>query len=310
MPLLFRGRAVGALVALDRETDGGDFDEEDLRLLQAFAASAATAVATAQTVRVRAPAAAGRDRRARAPPLGAGAARRHPAGAGGDPDLAGRGAAEPERATRERRSRRAAEETVDRLESQISELSRLINDLRPAALERLGLVGALEALAEESAARGGFAVGDRRSSCPPSWRARRSAPSTGSPRRRSTTCVKHAGAARVSRLRGAPARTRSQIVVEDDGGGFDPTAGGERRPRPARDARAGRDARRRARRSLGARRGDAGARPPGVPAALARRAPRRALSRAARLDHAVGDREADQLGARARRPASRAAWRG
>ncbi len=51
MPLLFRGRAVGALVALDREAGGGvEFDQEDLRLLQSFAASAATAVATAQTV--------------------------------------------------------------------------------------------------------------------------------------------------------------------------------------------------------------------------------------------------------------------
>ena len=49
VPLLFRGYAVGALVALDREA-GGEFDEEDLRLLQAFAASAATAVATAQSV--------------------------------------------------------------------------------------------------------------------------------------------------------------------------------------------------------------------------------------------------------------------
>ena len=50
VPLLFRGRAVGALVALDREPGGSDFDEEDIDLLQAFAASAATAVATAQTV--------------------------------------------------------------------------------------------------------------------------------------------------------------------------------------------------------------------------------------------------------------------
>jgi GAF domain-containing protein len=47
VPLLFRGYAVGVLVALDREAGGTDFDEEDLRLLQAFAASAATAVATA-----------------------------------------------------------------------------------------------------------------------------------------------------------------------------------------------------------------------------------------------------------------------
>ncbi len=66
---------------------GTDFDEEDLRLLQAFATSAATAVATAQSGRVRAPAAAGRDRRARAPALGPGAARRRPAGPGRDPHL-------------------------------------------------------------------------------------------------------------------------------------------------------------------------------------------------------------------------------
>ncbi|HEY8502264.1 MAG TPA: GAF domain-containing protein, partial [Solirubrobacterales bacterium] len=50
VPLLFRGRAVGTLVALDREAGGIEFDQEDLRLLQSFASSAATAVATAQTV--------------------------------------------------------------------------------------------------------------------------------------------------------------------------------------------------------------------------------------------------------------------
>ena len=36
---------------------------------------------------------------------------------------------------------RAAEQTVEGLEDQITELSRLINDLRPASLERLGLHG-------------------------------------------------------------------------------------------------------------------------------------------------------------------------
>jgi GAF domain-containing protein len=40
VPLLFRGRSVGALVALDREAGGVEFDQEDLRLLQSFAASA------------------------------------------------------------------------------------------------------------------------------------------------------------------------------------------------------------------------------------------------------------------------------
>ena len=33
VPLLFRGHAVGVLVALDREAGGTDFDEEDSRTL-------------------------------------------------------------------------------------------------------------------------------------------------------------------------------------------------------------------------------------------------------------------------------------
>jgi two-component system, NarL family, sensor histidine kinase DevS len=48
VPLVFRGRAYGALVALDL-VDGASFTPEHERLLTAFAASAATAVATAQS---------------------------------------------------------------------------------------------------------------------------------------------------------------------------------------------------------------------------------------------------------------------
>src|ERR671927_1801226 len=44
----FRNRPVGFLVVFDRMRDDRPFNEEDERLLQAFAASAATAVATAQ----------------------------------------------------------------------------------------------------------------------------------------------------------------------------------------------------------------------------------------------------------------------
>ena len=135
-----------------------EFDEEDLRLLQAFAASAATAVATAQRVeseRLQQQVEIGeRERQA----LGAGAPRRCPAGPGGDPNLPRDRAAG--RRARSRRSaiEKAAEETVERLEVQINELSRLINDLRPASLERLGLAGALEALAEDCSARGDLAI--------------------------------------------------------------------------------------------------------------------------------------------------------
>jgi two-component system, NarL family, sensor histidine kinase DevS len=157
VPLLFRGHAVGALVALDREAGGTEFDEEDLRLLQAFASSAATAVATAQSVeseRLQQRVEIGeRERRRWAREL-------H------DDALQGLAATRISLATalrgegsdRGERIEVAAAEAVERLAGQIDELSRLINDLRPASLERLGLAAALRALAEEASARGDFDV--------------------------------------------------------------------------------------------------------------------------------------------------------
>jgi signal transduction histidine kinase len=156
VPLLFRGYAVGMLVALDREA-GGEFDEEDLRMLQAFASSAATAVATAQSVEaehLQQRIEAGEHERQRW------AQELH------DDALQGLAAIRISLATavqsegveRTERIEKAAIETVERLEDQINELSRLINDLRPASLERLGLAGALEALAEECSARGDLEV--------------------------------------------------------------------------------------------------------------------------------------------------------
>lgn len=158
VPLLFRGRSVGALVALDREAGGSEFDGEDLRMLQSFAASAATAVATAQTVeaeRLQQRVEIGERERSRwARELhdetlqSLAAIRIELAGAlqGEDPDQA-KGLA------------RAAGAAVEHLEEQIEELSRLINDLRPSSLEHLGLAGALEVLVEEAATRGGFEIG-------------------------------------------------------------------------------------------------------------------------------------------------------
>jgi two-component system cell cycle sensor histidine kinase/response regulator CckA len=50
VPLVFRERSHGALLAIDRLRDGPAFSAEDARLLEAFATSAATAVAVAHTV--------------------------------------------------------------------------------------------------------------------------------------------------------------------------------------------------------------------------------------------------------------------
>jgi two-component system, NarL family, sensor histidine kinase DevS len=157
VPLVFRGRSLGVLVALDREAGGAGFDDEHARLLAAFANGAATAVATAQTVQAerlrQRVEAAERERRRWAREL-------H------DETLQGLAAIRISLATalqsrdpdRGERIERAATETIDRLEAQINELSRLIDDLRPASLERLGLEDALHALAEDAAARGELEV--------------------------------------------------------------------------------------------------------------------------------------------------------
>jgi two-component system, NarL family, sensor histidine kinase DevS len=218
VPLVFRGYAVGTLVAFDREAGGSGFDQEDVRLLQAFAASAATAVATAQTVeseRLQQQVEVGeRERKRWAQEL-------H------DDALQGLAATRISLATalqseapdRTRGIEKAAEETVERLEDQINELTRLINDLRPAPLERLGLAGALEVLAEESSERGGLEV---------ETEIEIAHDVTGEEERvvyrlvqeALNNVVKHASAKRVSliaRLAGNQAR----IAVEDDGSGFD-----------------------------------------------------------------------------------------
>ncbi len=221
VPLLFRGRAVGTLVALDREV-GGDFDEEDLRLLQAFAATAAIAVATAQSVEAdrlqqQVEVAEG-ERRRWAQELHDGvlqslaAVRITLAAALGD--------AGEDRAAR---IEDAAEQTVEGLEDQITELSRLINDLRPASLERLGLPAALEALAEESGNRGGFEivteidldVGLTRDGERGVYRLVQEA---------LNNVVKHSGAEHAwVHLRHEGGRIH--IEVRDDGSGFDPALG-------------------------------------------------------------------------------------
>ncbi|MBS1879219.1 MAG: GAF domain-containing sensor histidine kinase [Actinobacteria bacterium] len=221
VPLLFRGRAVGALVALDREAGGTDFDEEDMRLLQAFAGSAATAVGTAQMVRAerlqQQVAVADEERRRWAQELhdgalqGLAAIRISIAGA-----LQDRG---PERGER---LEQAADAAVAELEAQITELSRLIDDLRPAPLERLGLAGAIESLAAECANRADFELeadvdfdqglrGDRERAV---YRLVQEA---------LNNVVKHAGADHVS-LRARVVDGDVEVRVEDDGAGFDPAA--------------------------------------------------------------------------------------
>jgi len=221
VPLLFRGRAVGTLVALDREA-GGDFDDEDLRLLQAFAATAAIAVGTAQSVeagRLQQQVEVSEDERRRwAQELHDGVLQSLAA-----VRITLAAALQAPGEDREDRLERAAEGTVEGLEEQITELSRLINDLRPASLERLGLPAALEALAEESSNRGDFEVATEIVF---------DADLTSDEERgvyrlvqeALNNVVKHAAAAHVS-VRAGTADGAVEIEVTDDGSGFDLSQG-------------------------------------------------------------------------------------
>jgi signal transduction histidine kinase len=151
VPLNFRGRALGVIAAFDRLATGGpEFDEEDERLLDAFAASAATAVSTAKSVaedRLRHSIEASERERSRW------ARELH------DDTLQALGAIRVVLSSAARTAsaddlRTSVEKAVDQLGEGITALRGLIAELRPAALDELGLVPAIEGLIEQQAAAG------------------------------------------------------------------------------------------------------------------------------------------------------------
>ncbi len=150
VPLVFHGGASGALIAIDRLHGGPAFSAEDERLLEAFAGSAATAVAMAQTVaseRRRQRLAAAESERTRW------ARELH------DDTLQSLSALRIGLSTAGRSGRSevltdAVAQAIGQLEDAISNLRALITDLRPAALDDLGVRAALEGLAERAARHG------------------------------------------------------------------------------------------------------------------------------------------------------------
>jgi signal transduction histidine kinase len=149
VPLVFRTEIPGVLVALNAP-DAGEFTDEDERLLTSFATSAASAVVTARAVsseQLLAREAATEDERRRwarelhdetlqglgALRLAISAARR-----AADPDI----------------WRSALDDTVTELDTEIANLRGIISDVRPAALDELGLGAAIEALADRIRSRG------------------------------------------------------------------------------------------------------------------------------------------------------------
>jgi signal transduction histidine kinase len=227
VPLAFRGRTSGVLIALDRLVQGPEFDAEDERLMSAFAASAATAVATAQGIeaeRLRKSIESAEQERGRW------ARELH------DETLQGLAALQVLLTGASKRASAAdpvLDEAIRQVESEIEKLQALITELRPAALDQIGLAPALESLVERARTTLGIEIEceldlDLEAGRHP---ARLTPDIEGGVYRlvqeALTNIGKHADATRaLVRLREADGRLT--VEVSDDGSGFDPerTSGG------------------------------------------------------------------------------------
>jgi signal transduction histidine kinase len=143
-PMVFRDHVLGFLVVSDRMSSDRPFNEEDERLLQAFAASAATAVATAQHAgeeALRRGIEASEAERTRWARELHDETLQHLAGL--RVLLSGaRRSGEPERMAG------AIDNALEQITTAIGDLRSLITELRPAALDELGAKPALESLVE------------------------------------------------------------------------------------------------------------------------------------------------------------------
>jgi signal transduction histidine kinase len=148
VPLVYRAQSLGVLAAFDRLGGDGAFTRDDEQLLEAFAAQAATAVATAKSVEA--------DRRRRS--LAATEAERHRwARELHDETLQALGGLKVllSSATRlddPEAMRAAMRDATQQLTGDIEALRALIAELRPPALDQLGLAPALASLAQRTAA--------------------------------------------------------------------------------------------------------------------------------------------------------------
>lgn len=225
VPLVFRSQSVGVLTAIDRLSDGPQFNHEDEELMLSFAASAATAVHTARSVG---------EERLRQAIEGAELERQRWArelhdetlqGLGGLQMLLSSALRQPDAPRREA----AVRSTLDHIGQEIDNLRNLITELRPAELDELGLESALEALAHRREAQTGLQVvidldlGTGHGGGP-----RRIDPAVESTLYRLvqealSNAAKHAHAKRADVcLRSMPGAV--ELIVKDDGRGFDPEA--------------------------------------------------------------------------------------
>jgi signal transduction histidine kinase len=224
VPLIFHNHTYGVLVALDRLEDGPSFSAEDQRLLEAFAASAATAVATAESA----------------------ASELHRQRLAAAEQERGRWARELHDETLQSLARlrlslsaaardggvdvlkRAVGDAVEHLDEGISSLRALVTDLRPAALDELGLEAALAALIERSCCHGleiesSVDLAYERQREPTRHTAELETALYRIVQEALTNASKHGKASRVV-IEIQEARGSVQLTIGDDGDGFDPTS--------------------------------------------------------------------------------------
>jgi signal transduction histidine kinase len=226
VPMVYRGKALGVLAAFDRGEDGDVFGEDDEQMLRTFAASAATAVAMAQSVQAD---------RLRSSLAAADAERRHWARELHDETLQGLGGlrvllSSALRRNDPERAQEAMREAVEHLEQEIGNLRAIITELRPAALDELGLRTAIEALLDRHRQQSGFEIDDELALPGPSTSSNRLNGDLETAVYRLvqealTNVAKHARADRV-RVAVAESGDELSIEVRDDGVGFDPETTG------------------------------------------------------------------------------------
>ena len=154
VPMLYRGAGLGILAAFDHGDNRGVFSEEDEQMLKTFAASAATAVALAQSVQ---------SDRLRSSLAAADAERRRWARELHDETLQGLGGlrlllSSAIRSEDPERSQEAMREAIGHIEQEIENLRAIITELRPAALDELGLATAIDALLDRHREQSGLIV--------------------------------------------------------------------------------------------------------------------------------------------------------
>ena len=224
MPLIFRSQPLGVLIAAHK-VGGPEFEPEDARLLESFAATAAVAVHTATSVA---------EERLRHSIQASEQERRRWARELHDETLQGLGGLQmllssALRGSDDARLRAAVQEAVQQIGIEVANLRSLIVELRPPALDEIGLVPAIQTLAQRIATSEGLTVETNIALALEG--SERLAPDVESTVYRVvqealTNVAKHAVASHVE-LELLMNDGAVAVAVRDDGRGFDPAAPAE-----------------------------------------------------------------------------------